>query len=95
MSRLGKRVERLESGQPGDEVIVWMRFPKALPEMRRQEIAEATARERGYIPPFSFCLEDSRDTDDGAGIIFIGTDAEFATLLASIAREGRRIIDRG
>lgn len=55
MSRLGKRVERLEGG-PGDKATVWVWVPDNWSEAEQTAAAGELAQEHGIQPPFDVGL---------------------------------------
>ena len=71
-------------------VTVISHVPTGLPQEQREKAVEEAARDMGISEPFqTLMLEDRQAT--GVNISFVG---DLDELLASIAREGRRITDQ-
>ena len=93
MSRLAKRVEKLEGGGKSAEVIILGHWPRGCTEERVQEIAEAKARKRGYGPPFKFSAQCTNlpGGEDDICLWFIGSRSDLGNLLRKIG-ESRNFI---
>lgn len=94
MRGLKSRLKRLEGSADGEAVIVWMRFPVHWRIEQRRLVAEKAAAERDYNPPYQLTLENCWSDSQDVEAIFIGTNADFADLLAEIAGKRRLITDR-
>jgi len=95
MNRLARRVERLESGRPSDEVLVWAAVPEDWTQERREREGAALAIKNGYEAPFSFYFfpQDPKMCGE-LRPVFIGTDSEFSDHLEEIQRSRRLITPR-
>ncbi|MEM6623662.1 MAG: hypothetical protein AAF674_15640 [Pseudomonadota bacterium] len=84
-----KRVAKLESGQPDDELVVSGYAPATWPESKRIAAIKALADEQGIEQPYRISLQDGPEPR----ILYAFTGRQLGDLLKKIAANGRRITD--